>query len=49
MAMKASLPALVPVTRFKVIFLKFAIREPSTINEHIYIPDIYKAALGNPK
>ena len=25
-----------------------SIREPNAINEHIYIPDIYKA-LGNPK
>ena len=26
----------------------YSIREPNAINEHIYIPDIYKA-LGNPK
>ena len=25
-----------------------SIREPNSINEHVYIPDIYKA-LGNPK
>ena len=34
----------------KRLFLKawHLIREPNTTNEHIYIPDIYKA-LGNPK
>jgi len=34
----------------KRLFLEswHSIREPNAINEHIYIPDIYKA-LGNPK
>ena len=34
----------------KRLFLQawHSIREPNAINEHIYIPDIYKA-LGNPK
>ena len=34
----------------KRLFLEawYSIREPNSINEHVYIPDIYKA-LGNPK
>ena len=34
----------------KRLFLEawHSIREPNSINEHVYIPDIYKA-LGNPK